>query len=98
MLETNDSGLRKPHVTSSVGAKGFTPEHTAIFLDLSGSEMEKKNALRPNTLFNVDEIGLTVVQHKVRKMLAMESPKQVACLPSAQRGAHYRRDIHECFV
>jgi hypothetical protein len=49
-------------------------------------------------LFNVDEIGLTVVQHKVRKVLAMEGKKQVACLPSAQRGVHCRRDIHECFV
>jgi hypothetical protein len=49
-------------------------------------------------LFNVDEIGLTVVQHEVRKMLAMEGKKQVACLPSAQRGTHYCCDIHECFV
>lgn len=74
--------MRIPLVTSFVRAKSFQPEYFVIFLDLSGSEMKwkekkKKNTLRPNTLFNVDEIGLRMVQHEAHKMLATEGKKQM---------------------
>lgn len=49
-------------------------------------ELAKIN-FSPNKLFNVDETGITIVQHKTSKVVGLKGKRQVASLSSAERGA-----------
>ena len=47
--------------------------------------MERHN-LRPNNIYNVDETGVTTVQGKPSKVIALKGHKQVGNVTSAERG------------
>jgi hypothetical protein len=47
--------------------------------------MEKIN-MSPNCPFNVNETGITVVQHKTSRFIALKGKKEVAMLSSLKRG------------
>jgi hypothetical protein len=66
--------LWKPQSISAARIKGFTPEHVAKFFDIFEKEMEKIK-FSPNRLFNVDEAGITVVQHKPSRVIALKGNK-----------------------
>ncbi|XP_072384664.1 uncharacterized protein [Diabrotica undecimpunctata] len=70
---------------SCARVKSFTPENVSKFFDLY--EPEYLKLTNPaQRIFNVDETGLTIVQHKHSKVIFMKGKKQVSSLTSAERG------------
>jgi hypothetical protein len=63
---------------TSAYIKGFTPENIAAFFDIFEKEMEKIK-FSPNRLFNIDETGITVVQHKPSGVVALKGKKLPLC-------------------
>jgi hypothetical protein len=55
------------------------------FFEIYGPEFRKINS-QPHRLFNVDETGITVVQHKHRKVISLKGNKKVGKLTSDERG------------
>jgi len=41
----------------------------------------------PTRLYNCDETGITIVQHKHKKILGLKGNRQVSSLQSAERGS-----------
>lgn len=78
--------LRTPQGVSAGRIKSFTPENVAAFFDIYEKELEKIN-YDGHKVYNVDETGLTVVQHKMQKVVALKGKKQISNLTSAERGA-----------
>jgi hypothetical protein len=65
--------------------KGFTSENVARFFDIYESELRKVNH-QTHMIFNVDETGITTVQHRHSKVISMRGKKEMASLTSAERG------------
>ena len=78
--------LRKPQSLSLARVHGFTPENVAHFFSILLPEMEKINH-NPMKVFNVDETGISVCQHKNQKIVALKGKKDIHKLSSAERGA-----------
>ena len=78
--------VRTPEGLSFARAKNFTPERVAEFFDIFEPAMDVINH-NPSRLYNCDETGVTVVQHKQTKILAMKGKRQIASLQSAERGS-----------
>lgn len=78
--------IRQPQGLSFARAKGFNPNDVSKFFDLYDPCLQKIGS-KPSRLFNCDETGITIVQHKHSKVVALKGKKQVACLQSAERGA-----------
>ncbi|CAH0721624.1 unnamed protein product, partial [Brenthis ino] len=78
--------FRQPQSLSRARVQGFTAENVKSFFDILKPELEKIN-FNPNKIFNVDETGISIVQHKVRKILTAKGKKAVHKLSSAERGA-----------
>lgn len=78
--------LRTPQGVSAARVKSFTRENVCKFFDIFENELEKVN-YDGYRVYNVDETGLTVVQHKLQKVVALKGKKQVSNLTSAERGA-----------
>jgi hypothetical protein len=62
--------LRKPQPTSAARANGFTPENVLKFFDIYEALLEKIQ-FSPHRLYNSDETGLSVVQHKVCRVVSL---------------------------
>lgn len=77
--------IRTPQAISAARVKGFNAENVAQFFDIFEKEMEKIN-FSPHRLFNVDETGITVVQHKQSKIIGLKGKKQVCAITSQERG------------
>jgi len=41
----------------------------------------------PARLYNCDETGITIVQHKHTKILGLKGKRQISCVQSAERGS-----------
>ena len=78
--------VRKPQPVSDARIKGFTPENVSKFFSILEPELVKIN-FNPNKIFNVDETGITVVQHKTTKIIGMKGKRKISSLSSAERGA-----------
>lgn len=78
--------FRTPQATSANRAKGFSKEKVDQFNDILEAELPKIN-FDPTKIYNVDETGVTVVQHKMEKVLSLKGQKQVGGISSAERGA-----------
>ena len=78
--------FRKPQGISAARVKGFTQENCAAFFDLLEQALQKIN-LNPARLFNVDETGITTVQHKHSRVLSLRGKRQVGALKASERGA-----------
>lgn len=70
--------IRTPQAISAARVKGFNAENVAQFFDIFEKEMEKIN-FSPHRLFNVDETGITVVQHKQSKIIGLKGKKKQVC-------------------
>ncbi|CAH2011577.1 unnamed protein product [Acanthoscelides obtectus] len=77
--------VRSPQGMSNARIRGFNQESVASFFDWYEKELSKIN-FAPQRLFNVDETGISVVQHKRSKVISAKGKKQVATLTSAERG------------
>jgi hypothetical protein len=77
--------LRKPQPVAAARIEGFTSENVPAFFDIFEKEMEKIN-FSPNRPFTVDETGITVVQHRTSRVVALKGNKAVATLSSSERG------------
>ena len=79
---TDKLSLRQPTGTSTARATEFSKEQVEIFFDL----YEKEFAVHdypPSLIFNVDETGLTAVQNKQSKILALKGTRQIGALTAA---------------
>lgn len=86
MARHPELSFRQPESLSRARVQGFTAENVKTFFNLLKPEMQKIN-FNPNKVFNVDETGISTVQHKVRKILTVKGKKEVHKLSSAERGA-----------
>ncbi|KAJ4431990.1 hypothetical protein ANN_20599 [Periplaneta americana] len=77
--------MRTPQGISAARVKAFTPENVAKFFDIYEPLLTKVNH-NPHRVYNVDETGITTVQHKYRTVIGMKGKKQVASLTSSERG------------
>jgi hypothetical protein len=72
--------LRTPEGISAARVKGFTSENAArFFFGIYESEVRKVNH-QAHRIFNVDETGITTVQHRHSKSVSMRGKKEVASL------------------
>jgi hypothetical protein len=71
--------LRQPTGTSTARAIGFSKEHVGIFFDLYEKTLATHD-YSPSLILNVDETGLTVVQKKRPKILALKGKHQIGKL------------------
>ncbi|KAJ4447454.1 hypothetical protein ANN_09461 [Periplaneta americana] len=74
--------LRALTGTSVARAKGFNRESVNKFFDLYEEAIEANNC-PPSRIFNVDETGLTVVQNKLPKIIALKGLKAIPTLKKA---------------
>ena len=86
MRRHSNLSFRKPQLLSVARIQGFSRENVEKFFSILKPEM-KKIQHNPTKIFNVDETGLTVVQHKNRKVIAVKGKRQVHRLSSAERGS-----------
>ncbi|PSN38553.1 hypothetical protein C0J52_14817 [Blattella germanica] len=70
----------------SARIQGFTKESVSKFYSILKPELEKVN-FDGTRVFNVDETGVSVVQHKATKVVTTKGKKNVHRLSSAERGA-----------
>jgi len=77
--------LRKPQALSLARIKGFTKENVDKFYSILKAELEKIK-FNPNRVYNVDETGITIVQHKSERVIALKGKREVHKLSSAERG------------
>ncbi|KAF5281763.1 hypothetical protein FQR65_LT14558 [Abscondita terminalis] len=73
--------FRKPQGISAARVKGFTRENAQAFLNLLESVMPKINN-NPAAIYNVDETGITSVQHKHSRVISL---KVVTCMNAVGR-------------
>lgn len=84
-LQRNKLSLRLPEATSAARARGFNKQAVASFFDIL-EPLQDKMKFPPNRVFNVDETGLTTVQGRPSKVVALRGRKQVGTLTSAEHG------------
>ena len=71
--------------TSAARAHGFNRQSVNRFFDLLTALVEEHN-FPPDKIYNVDETGMTTVQTRPSKIIAMRGKRQVGALTSAERG------------
>jgi len=86
--------VRQPEATSAARARGFNSVSVGEFFNLLESVMDEKH-FSPTRIFNADETGLTTVQGKPSKVIALRGKKQVGSLTSAERG-QLSGGLHVC--
>jgi len=74
--------LLQPTGTPTVRATGFSKEQAGICFDLYVKEFAAHD-YPPSLTFNVDETGLTVVQKKQLKILALKGKRQIGAVTAA---------------
>ena len=67
LLRHPELSFRKPQNISVARVQAFTKENINRFFDILRPELNKINH-RPHRVFNVDETGITVVQHAPQKV------------------------------
>ncbi|XP_066970273.1 uncharacterized protein [Macrobrachium rosenbergii] len=77
--------IRTPEPASAAQARCFNQANTNKFFDILSS-VQAQNSFPPHRIFNVDETGITTVQTKPTRILALRGKKQVGTLSSAERG------------
>ena len=91
--------LRKPQVASAARVKGFTKIKAAIFFDIFELVLWLIN-FSSSHLFNYEETGLNVFQHKVCKVISIRVSEGSLCLQQSgfTRDSCYLHDITVTYV
>lgn len=76
--------VRTPCATSNARAKMFIRESVKQFFDIYKTEFENVNG-QPDRIYNVEETGICVVQHKMENIISLKGKKEVAALTSDER-------------
>ena len=84
MNRHSNISLRSPELTSINRAQGFNQSKVNEFFEL-WSEAQEKNRYGPESIFNLDETGISTVQ-AVPKVLAERGTKLVGQIAAAERG------------
>jgi hypothetical protein len=77
--------VRMPQGISMARVKSFSEENVNMFFNILEPELQSIN-FNPNRVYNCDETGISVVQHKNTKVIALKGKRSVASLTSAERG------------
>lgn len=77
--------FRTPQGVSKARLQGFTRQNVDTFFDLYESTIEKFN-INMNRIFNVDETGITIVQHKHNKVISLKGKKRIGKITAQERG------------
>lgn len=77
--------FRTPQGVSAARIKGFTKQSLKEFHDILEPELVKIK-FNPCRVYNVDETGITTVQHKHTRVLALKGKKQIGALTTSERG------------
>lgn len=79
--------LRTPQATSAARVMAFKQEAVTTFFDLYEPEIDRLNLRHePTRIWNVDETGITVVQHKHTEVITLKGKKRVGALTAQERG------------
>ncbi|KAJ4432731.1 hypothetical protein ANN_21369 [Periplaneta americana] len=78
--------IRSATGTSLSRTKGFNKASVGAFFDILEAEFAKHN-FESSRVFNVDETGLSVVQSKIPKVVALKGKRQIGAITSAERGS-----------
>nr|CAH7753508.1 unnamed protein product [Callosobruchus chinensis] len=78
--------FRNPQGISAARVKGFTKENCQAFFTLLESVLPKIS-YNPAAIYNLDETGITTVQHEHTKVISLKGKRQVAALTASERGA-----------
>lgn len=78
--------LRQPRATSMSRATGFNRTAVKDFYDKLQAITNKYDINDAHRIYNMDETGLSTVQRKPRKILALKGKRQVGAITSGERG------------
>ena len=77
--------IRQPEATSMARAAAFNKVNVEKFFKLLKTTIEGKN-VESTRIYNVDETGITTVQARPSRIVALKGKHQVGCVTSAERG------------
>lgn len=86
MKRNPNLSLRSPEPTSIARATGFCKERVKSFFNVL-TEIVDKNNLSADSIYNVDETGISTVQ-KPMKVVALKGKHQVGSITSGERGVN----------
>jgi hypothetical protein len=79
--------VRTPEVLSLSRKKSFAPESVAQFFKSTNPQWTHNIQHNPARLYNGDETGITIVQHKHTKILGLKFKRQISFLKPSERGS-----------
>ncbi|KAJ4448850.1 hypothetical protein ANN_00241 [Periplaneta americana] len=82
---SNILSIRRPCGASFARALGFNKENVDKFFQMLEAEYDKFH-YTPDRIYNVDEIGVTVMQNKVVDVISRKGKRQIASMTAAERG------------